>query len=84
MNRSVHSDVKLEMNGISELDNDEYLKKAEPIEEIKEELVKSALRRKEEEMKSLKKKLLFKEKIIQAEVLEKKTAKSRLRKLCLS
>ena len=74
--KSVHfNEDKPEMNGISVLNNVQKLKKEEP--KIKD-MVKSPLLMKEDEIRSLKKKLLFKEKVIQAEVLEKKIAKSSL------
>ena len=76
--KSVHLNKdKLEMNGISEISNVQNLKKEEPRNEG--DMVKSALLMKEDEIKSLKKKLLFKEKIIQAEILEKTTAKFSLK-----
>eukprot|EP00091_Calanus_sinicus_P007681 TRINITY_DN18869_c0_g1_i1.p1 TRINITY_DN18869_c0_g1~~TRINITY_DN18869_c0_g1_i1.p1 ORF type:complete len:108 (-),score=36.12 TRINITY_DN18869_c0_g1_i1:85-408(-) len=79
--KSEHFDkVKLEMSGISVLNNVQNLKEADPRknEEGKVDLFKSALFVKEEEIKSLKKKLVLKEKIIRAEILEKTSAKTSL------
>jgi len=82
LNKSVHFEKeKLEMNGISVLHDVKNMKEAEPRKdgERKVDLVKSALLMKEEEIRSLKKKLLVKEKMIQAEILEKTSAKSSLK-----
>ena len=64
----------IEMNGISIINNDQNLKK-----EKVGDMVNSALLMKEYEIRSLKKKLLIKEKIIQTEILEKTSAKSSLK-----
>jgi len=82
LNKSVYFEKdKLEMNGISVLHDVKNMKEAEPRKdgERKVDLVKSALLMKEEEIRSLKKKLLVKEKMIQAEILEKTSAKSSLK-----